>query len=96
MEVICTLCEGEDAKVPYEMMMAHIALLHGDIEAAITQESVTAIELQCAHAHLQEAYEKLDRGNYSTGREYRVIMERIEVLGRALSELIQVNERAER
>jgi len=101
MEVLCQWCdpEDEDAKVPLVMFHKHIQLMHPDRIQEITVEGHGGNdldELKAAHMHLVEAQSQCDRSDYATGREYKIVSEKLQFLLDDLMDLIYIAERFQR
>lgn len=99
MEVICQWCEeGEEAKMPLEMFSAHVQLMHSDKVTVVTEEhgGDDLDELKAAYMHLCAAQSQTDRSDYSTGREYKIVSEKLDFLIDDLANLIVTAERFQR
>jgi hypothetical protein len=89
MNVTCTLCEGEDAKVPYQIIKEHIELIHGDEK--LTPQSPASIELQYAFIHMCVALNNINAENYGNPAQYHVVLDGIERIATALLAVIEIN-----
>lgn len=100
MEVVCQWCEeGDDeAKMPLEMFSAHVQLMHSDEVTVVTEShgGDDLGELKAAYMHLCAAQAQTDHSDYSTGREYKIVSEKLEFLIDNLADLIVTAERFQR
>jgi hypothetical protein len=100
MEVLCQWCpeDSEDARVPLAIFMQHIQLMHSDKVEVIQggHGGNDLDELKAAHMHLSEAQSQCDRSDYSTGREYKIVSEKLQFLLDDLMDLIYIAERFQR
>jgi hypothetical protein len=97
-EVQCQWCEGEDATVPLAMFPEHVQLMHSDKVTVITEAhgGNDLEELKAAYMHLCAAQAQHDRSSYSTGREYKIISEKLEFIIEDVMNLIVTAERFQR
>ena len=98
MEVICQWCEGEDATVPLAMFPEHVQLMHADKVTVVASEhgGDDLEELKAAYMHMCAAQAQTDRSDYSTGREYKIVSEKLEFLIEDIVNLIVTAERFQR
>lgn len=95
MEVTCQWCPEDAETVPLAMFPEHVHLMHSDQVTVITQEhgGNDLDELKAAYMHLCASQAQHDRSSYSTGREYKIISEKLDFLIEDLATLIITAER---
>lgn len=80
------------------MFPQHIQLMHSDkVQVVQASHGGNDIEeLKAAHMHLMEAQSQCDRSDYATGREYKIVSEKLQFLIDDLMDLVYIAERFQR
>jgi hypothetical protein len=80
------------------MFPEHVQLMHSEriVEVAQSHGGNDLDELKAAYMHLCAAQAQTDRSDYSTGREYKMVAEKLEFLIEDLINLIVIAERFQR
>lgn len=96
MEITCQWCPEDAERVPLAMFPEHVHLMHSEEATVIAVESHGGSdldELKAAYMHLCAAQAQHDRSKYSTGREYKIVNEKLDFLIEDLATLIITAER---
>ena len=99
MEVTCQWCPEDSESVPLAMFPEHVQLMHSENVTVIPMQSHGGDdldELKAAYMHLCAAQAQTDRSDYSTGREYKIVNEKLEFLIEDVVNLIVTAERFQR
>ena len=100
MDVVCQWCPEDSESVPLAMFPEHVQLMHADSVTMIPIQQAHGgddlEELKAAYMHLCAAQAQCDRSDYSTGREYKIISEKLDFLIEDVVNLIVTAERFQR